>query len=197
MKRGGPKRNPESLRDWQERTRRAARDRVLHAVPDPTGREGMRSSALRARTLPPVAQKRQKKARNPRPRPSLGPLRPSEWRNEVWRLDGGRSVLSGTRVSRAASALIWQCHHPIPKRYLPPGRKYDPRNGVVLLRGEHLDHEGPNGYTIPLEKLPARVLAFAQELDRDGVLDQSAVELLRRYHPARGAPGRSDQEVQQ
>lgn len=179
MKRSGPPRRKKrlrasfgSLREWEERTRETARQKA-------------QADGYRRSTPPSLAPERPPK---PAP-PPVGPLQPDEWRREVWRLGHGRSLLSGQPVRVDASSWVWQAHHPLAKRLLPPGLKYDPRNGIVLLTLEHQRHEhrfvGRDGRThvIPLERLPRRVLAFVEELDERGVLDESAVELLRRAHP--------------
>lgn len=178
----------EARRGFEQRARQKAQANAY--APAENGREGMRSSALRRNpaTWKPVKPKPVRVPRN-RPRRAYGPLRPGEWRGAVWELDGGRSVLSGTPVPRHGRSNVWQAHHPLAKRFLPDGWAFDPRNGVILLPLEHRRHEARYldetgyDYTIALEVLPPRVLAFAVELDERGILDQSAVELLRRYHP--------------
>jgi hypothetical protein len=179
-KSGGPKRSWESLRDWQQRSRETAAANARERGRQPLKRQPGQG-----------ATPRMSRKRPPGPQP--GPLEPGEWRREVWRLDRGRSILSGAEVHRDASPIIWQAHHPLAKRFLPAELKYDPRNGVVLLTLEHKRHEhrfrGRDGrsHVVPLETLPARCLAFAVELDERGVLDESAVELLKRSHPPAGS----------
>lgn len=185
MKRTGLSRNPQSLRDWQQRSRETA---AANAREKP-----------RKPLAPISAGKKEAKAAQ---RAVEGPLSPPEWRREVWRLDGGRSVLSGERVDQEASSWVWQAHHGVPKRVLRDRGLfhvvYDPRNGMVLLAREHGRHEhrwvdgAGHSHVVPWEKVPARVKAFARELG------QWAEDELRRNHPsadelrARRPGGRDD-----
>lgn len=195
MKRGGgPKRKMQSLREWQERSRatalaREAAKRLEGGAPSSLSR----SDGL-GRGKGPGTGSGGATGRKQRPAP-VGPLTPKAWRDAVWALDHGRSIVSGTPVRREDGLWAWQAHHPVPKRHLPPHLKYDPRNGVVLLRLEHLRHEARfvdrerRSHVVPLEKLPQRVLDFAAELGPE------AVALLHQQHPPAGAAGEPDEEA--
>jgi hypothetical protein len=186
VKRAGPPKrkkplraNPVQVRAWEERSRLAAREAAQQG-------EGMLAQALRRRAEKQLnaapADRKRPTRRGSRGKRGVGPLEPSKWRYAVWELDGRRSALSGVPVARDAGTWVWQAHHPLPKRYLPDHWKYDPRNGMTLLRGEHERHE-TRTKVIPWEKLPPRAVEFAKELDEKGILDQSAVGLLLRNHP--------------
>jgi hypothetical protein len=54
---------------------------------------------------------------------------------------------------------------------------WDPRNGVLLTRDEHLGYEAARRPPIPYERLPARCREFAEELG------PWAVDRLLRQHP--------------
>lgn len=184
MRRGdGPKRkkalgaDSAKTRDWNRRSREEAARNLQERARQKAQAGGHRFGRVRSPA---------RRAEKP-PEVPLGPLSPADYRLAAWDLAGGRSALSGRRVARLASSWVWQAHHPVPKQHLPNDRKYDPRNSMVLLTAEHMAHEYTPGARIPFEKVPARALAFAEELDREGILDQSAVELLRRYHPPAGA----------
>lgn len=84
--------------------------------------------------------------------------------------------MSGEKVQLYGSMFEWQAHHPLKKSLLPPNRRYDPRNGVVLTANAHMRHE----YAferIPFERLPLSCLEFAEEQGPVGIT------ALLRAHP--------------
>lgn len=94
----------------------------------------------------------------------VGPLTPGEWRVAVLVADNGHCVGCGAGPFTAdQDRWVWQAHHPLPKRMLPPELKYDPRNGVVLCRRCHEQHEAAFK-RVPGDRLPGRVWAFASDV---------------------------------
>lgn len=129
-------------------------------------------------------------ANPPRPAESSvaeGPLMPLEWRREVWRLDAGRCVMCGVSVPRDADRWWWQAHHPVEKQNVPPGVRWDPRNGVTTCRRCHERHTSWTA-RIPGDRLPERARAFARELG------PSFVALLERNHPPAGSCGNREEQ---
>lgn len=126
--------------------------------------------------------------RKPKRREVEGPLTPYSWRKLVHANCYGRCIVTGTSVSLTADRYTWQAHHPLPKRLLPPERRWDPRNGVVLLRRVHERHE-TRTTVIPLEALPPSVMEFARELG------SPYVEALLRAHPPAADPRRLRRKV--
>jgi hypothetical protein len=111
-----------------------------------------------------------------RKRKSVGPVGPGQYRDMVWELCEGRCVVSGQIVGKYDSHHIWESHHPLPKRHLDPHIRYNPMNGIVLLKRIHERHES-RIEVIPFEKLPPYCMEFASELG------SWAVEALLRAHP--------------
>lgn len=122
----------------------------------------------------------------------VGPLSPGAWREEVWRRCGGRCVMTGIAVPLDANLWCWQAHHCVPKHVLPPERKYDPRNGVVLLTRAHSRHETATE-RVPAERLPASVFIFAEEVG-GSALARLAVQHPR-SSPAAGKRGNENEET--
>lgn len=174
------RRDPEKLRAWQERSRAKAAE---NAQGRPRAALKRSSGLARGKTPP----KPRKAGERPVAREPVGPLRPGEWRDAVWELDGGRCVACGRVVPKDADRWVWQAHHPLPKQKLPAGQRYDPRNGVVLCTRDHERHETRTA-VIAGTKLPARVREFAAELG------DWAVDALDRAHPipAAGSSGSPD-----
>jgi hypothetical protein len=104
----------------------------------------------------------------------VGPLSPGDWRREVWTLCEGMCIMTGEVF--ALNSPRWDAHHCLPKQKLAPECKYDIRNGVVLSRQAHNQHE-LRFEVIPFEKLPPYCMEFASELG------SWAVEALLRAHP--------------
>jgi hypothetical protein len=103
-------------------------------------------------------------------------------REAVHQLDGGKCVACGKRHRLRATTWEWQPHHVLKKqtmkrRGVKPARIRDATFCVLLCRLPcHMNHEARHA-TIPLERLPARVVQAVDEL---GPWAQDA---LRRYHP--------------
>lgn len=121
-------------------------------------------------------------------RPAEGPLDPATWRQNVFAASAGRCIVSGSRA-RDADDRRFHAHHMLPKGELRArglfGHVWDDRNGILVSQRVHMRHEG--GYRrIPRELLPARVWAFAKELDElDGT--SWATSLVERLHPSTAA----------
>lgn len=144
--------DPEKVREWLRKSRKPLARKTRLA---PLGR---RAARLRASE------------------PDIGPLAPLEWRRAVYAACGGRCVMTGRLLSAWGDSWSWHAHHCVPKHKLPPDRRYDPRNGVLLARTAHEDHTSRKR-TVPLDRLPASVLEFAVELGDWAVL------ALEREHP--------------
>lgn len=133
-----------------------------------------------------LARKGSGGANPPRPSDGVseapGPLTALEWRREVWRLDGGRCRVCRVEVPRDADRWTWQAHHPTAKDELPPSRKWDPDNGIVLCRRHHERHESATE-RVPFNRLPDRAVRFAA---REG---DAALYMLERLHPKDPAAG--------
>lgn len=157
------KRDPESARAWEAKTRENAREKAAAARLEPPTRP--------ARGL---TQKH-------RPRPKEGPLSPLEWRLTVWDLDRGRCVQCGQAVRRLGDSWEWQAHHVVPKQRLRReglhARVWDAANGVVLCRRCHERHELAVRRVSP-KNLPGRCRDFAASLGTWGS------DLVDRLHSA-------------
>lgn len=168
--------DPEKVRAFQQRAR------------EKTAEKQRQASANGALPRSELARRGKGGVNPPRPENAstavAGPLSPAEWRVAVWTLDLGRCVGCGREVPRDADRWTWQAHHPIPKQKLPPGKKYDPRNGVTLCRRCHERHESVT-HRIPGYRLPERAWSFARECGF------WAEDVLNRLHP--GGPGDGDQ----
>jgi len=169
MKRRRPlKANPEKVREFM---RRAQQNASL-------SREN--ASLKRSDGLKRAGPLRGRSNSSDRPKPVEGPLTPFGWRQEVWRLDGGRCRGCGLEVELHADSWVWQAHHCVPKERLRREslhlRVWDPGNGIVLCTRCHGRHESRIA-AVPLEKLPARVSAFAQ------AVGDWCVDVLHREHP--------------
>jgi hypothetical protein len=66
----------------------------------------------------------------------------------------------------------------VEKQKLPPELRFDPRNGVVLVRPEHERHTARFA-VVPFEALPESCMLFARELG-----DWAVAALLREHPPA-------------
>lgn len=147
---------------------------------------GVRSAEDATRALGRLGRTKPLRAGGQRkPRPPEGPLSPEEWRREVWRLAGGRSIVSAASTTNPLDRSF-HAHHPVPKSVLRDRGLYhlvwDPRNGVFATRREHLQHEA-RAEVIPYERLPARCREFAEELGPWAV-----ARLLRNHPPEKEEP---------
>lgn len=160
---------------------------LTRKTPLAPGDKKLKRTELKSKQPPDAPQKPRKPIarssppqKHPRPAPLPeelpGPLSPGEWRKEVWRRCGGLCVMTGIAVPRDADHWIWHCHHPVPKQALAPQHKYDPRNGIVLIRRAHERHESVTE-RVPAEKLPVDVFIFAKEMGG------TAEARLLRQHP--------------
>lgn len=115
-------------------------------------------------------------------------------REAVFELDGGRCVACGKRHRRNADAWSWQPHHvlrqqTLKRRGVPPARIRDATFCVLLCRLPcHMNHESRSA-TIPLERLPTRVV---EAVDALGPWAQDA---LVRYHPPHGTQRIGDRSI--
>lgn len=178
MKRGGgPKRDPEKTRAWQQRSREASP--LSRSAPLEPG-EGLRRAGGRTGLS----------RGSRRPRPPEGPLSPADWKRAVWQLAAGRCTVTGLPLSRVDDEFGDHAHHCIPKQLLRRRGLHhlvwDPRNGIALKRAVHEAHEYTPNARVPYEALPQRVRDFATELG------PWAEDALLRYHPAAGTSGASE-----
>lgn len=99
----------------------------------------------------------------------------------------------GAQVPRDADRWTWQAHHPIPKQALKrEGLRHlvnDVRFGVVTCRRCHERHT-TRTETIPLDKMPLRVLDAAHEIG------PRWADLLGREHPAAGCSGEREDRAE-
>lgn len=164
------KRDPDKLRAWRQRS-------AAKAAASAAGKP--RAALKRSSGLTGGKPRAKAADSSDRPKaPPVGPMRPGAWREAVWHLDEGKCVGCGKSVPLEADRWVWQAHHPIEKQKLPPGRKYDPRNGVVTCRRCHERHTTWTA-VIDGSKLPARCFEFAAELGT------WAEDVLDRAHPTR------------
>jgi hypothetical protein len=103
-------------------------------------------------------------------------------REIVYSVDDGCCVNCGEHQMRHASPWDWQAHHVLKQQWLKRRHAPDeflsgPKVTILLCKRCHERHESRTA-TIPLEKLPARVVDGASELG------PWAEDLLRRYHPS-------------
>lgn len=102
-------------------------------------------------------------------------------REAVYAADRGRCVGCNARLSRSAGPWSWSVHHTLKaqvlrRRGVKPARIRDATYCVLLCRRCHERHESRTA-AIPLERLPARVVAAVD------ALGPWAEDTLRRYHP--------------
>lgn len=167
MKRSGPPErrkgldaDPEKVREFVQRGRQSSRlSRATGPKRGKTPRKGSRASTGR----------------------TLGPLDPDRWRRAIWELCEGCCAGCGVYVPWRVTRPI-NFHHPIPKAKLPPERRFDPRNGVVVCADCHANQEVAS-HRIPGENLPESVFNFARELG------SWAVSVLDALHPKATQPG--------
>lgn len=120
--------------------------------------------------------------------PREGPLDPASWRRQVFRVSGGRCLITGTRA-RDENDDRFHAHHAIAAQQLRKRGLYahvwDVRNGLWLAEAPHMAHEHTGGsHRIPRELLPPAVWEFARELD--GLAgNEWATAKLERTYPSR------------
>lgn len=105
-------------------------------------------------------------------------------RLDTYRLDGGRCVACRKRLPRGGGVWSWHAHHVLKQQWLRrlviPARIRDATFTVLVCHRCHGRHES-RMEAIPLERLPARVVAAVE------ALGAAPAQMLRRYHPPSGA----------
>lgn len=163
------KRDPEKARKWQRRSAARAAEKARERAREAAPRKS-RSRPLRA---------------SPRRKNAEGPLSPEEWAVTVWRLDGGRCIVTAADARWPRDfPYRFQVHHPIEKSVLRARGLYDyvwdPRNGVIVATRVHERHTNAVE-RIPLDLLPARCREFSVELG-----PWAEVQLERTHPPLQG-----------
>lgn len=109
-------------------------------------------------------------------RPSRAVVGSAGFREAVWRLCGGRCVMTGAAVAVDASSWVWNAHHVIQKQGLPDVLRWEPMLGVVLTFRSHERHT-LRVERVGFQQLPVHVVEYV-----DG-LGEPWVSRLLREHP--------------